>query len=763
MKRIVFLLSIFLMLAGCLENDNTIITNQVVAKGAPVTLDGSAAADNNRDISSYDWTFGDGQGASGKQVVHTYNNVEEYKVALTVTDKNGSTKKYTCTITVYDADKDTSTDTLDLSAMLTPARHAEPVVMTGSQLPAWSRLAAVGYSPSWPAGAGLDAYCDDLIKILASAGDSLSWLTGTDAEKICVALFKWTNIRSAHNGILKVPFDVRKGVPVNQICAFRWDGAKWIEIPVQVDERFPYFLSNTNSIMGTFSSVDQELTYAWDVERWEARPEDELFAQYSGAMPDPVPTLDDDDEISFMASDTGLLAPRNSWPADVMGSSRQQIILKDSLNPAKLQYVYLFLRETGSTFNDREKYPNGYYAIYKREADADQFISRDTFKWDDPEILGSSNTIFGPNLPGYAYDPLQKSDVSNAYPRKYYQNQPYGYAGDRFPRDSVTVMTDNYKWYASGRWMVREMHIRKPGRMGVYGPDLIDRWKGRAFQQTPDSTVSKMGFEDEQINWEANSCLIGERVGPVRAIRETWGADSGTNLTKTEIFYRNAVAYRYRIRVHPIPTDGLYTSWDYNAGTVAKYYNAYHLRGVDIDGKPDELLNELTEIEKLKGETFFIDIPDPTFDLPLAFLRWEQVSGRNDYGSLVYVMEMKGRRSLFNGIISTYYRDDMCFDDGTGDDPVPRPLPGMRQSIDKLNDYRNLPCDQKQGAWGSHGLHLLFFFGSDNLFTSIPINEIDVQQWQFAVPTHKPMPVGRPYAQILRFPLETRTVLQNRF
>ena len=50
----------------------------------------------------------------------------------------------------------------------------------------------------------------------------------------------------------------------------------------------------------------------------------------------------------------------------------------------------------------------------------------------------------------------------------------------------------------------------------------------------------------------------------MRAIREIWGADSGTNVTKTETFYRDAITYRYRVRVHPIPPDGLYTSWDYN-------------------------------------------------------------------------------------------------------------------------------------------------------------------------------------------------------
>lgn len=98
----------------------------------------------------------------------------------------------------------------------------------------------------------------------------------------------------------------------------------------------------------------------------------------------------------------------------------------------------------------------------------------------------------------------------------------------------------------------------------AYGPDLVDRWKGRAFQQSPDSSVSLVGFEDEQVNWEANSSLLGWRSGPVRTIREIWGADSGTNVTKTETFWRDVVWHRYRVRVHPIPPDGLYSSWDYD-------------------------------------------------------------------------------------------------------------------------------------------------------------------------------------------------------
>ena len=204
---------------------------------------------------------------------------------------------------------------------------------------------------------------------------------------------------------------------------------------------------------------------------------------------------------------------------------------------------------------------------YQRDANADEWIDRYSIAADDPEVLGVSNTGYGPNLPGS----VCRTAVSSGYPP-----DPDGTprtSTDRFVRDGVTVSTDTYDWRASGRWMVREIHVAKPAQPGVYGPDLIDRWKGRAFQQSPDSTISLVGFEDEQVNWEANSALLGERVGPLRAIREVWGADSGTNVTKTETFYRDAVTYRYHVRVHPIPPDGLYTSWDYNRNVVSTYYN----------------------------------------------------------------------------------------------------------------------------------------------------------------------------------------------
>ena len=589
------------------------------------------------------------------------------------------------------------------------ARAAEPVVLTGADLPTWSRLPAVGAADPTPPPA--------------------------------------VSVRDAHNGTLTVPPDAREGAPVDEIAAFRWEDGAWVEIPVQVDEVFPYFLANVNSDFSMYSGTDKELTYEWDVESWKLTAGEcrTAYPEGEGAMQDPVATLDDDDEIAFMADEAGAMAPAEApGPAGTTDHDRQQVTLVDPLDPSVTSYAYLFRRPGGSTFDAS----NG-YVRYDRHDDADEWIDRNTFSDADPEKLGSSNTGYGPNLSGtVCTDDPDTPEV-----------ETLRQTTDRFPRDGVTVTTDAYRWEATGRWMIRSMQVAKPGQPGVYGPDLIDRWKGRAFQQSPDSTVSLVGFEDEQVNWEANATLLGERTGPVRAIRETWGADSGTNVTKTETFYRDAVTYRYRVRVHPIPPDGLYTSWDYNAGVATKYFNVLNPEGADIDGINDDQGN----VDEVGGFPAFFDAPDPTFSPPTAIYQWEQVSGAGDTGSLVYTIEPTGPTTFANPAVVPYYRDDKCLDDGTGDDPVARPWPGEASTDQRVQDgyaamagtpYSEVTCDEKQGAWGSHGVHFFVTHDTDNAFTGENTTEIDARQWQFAVPTQAPAAVGEPYGNVVRTPLQ---------
>ena len=633
---------------------------------------------------------------------------------------------------------------------LAAERRVEPVVLTGADLVAWSQLPAQGVGNPYPSGSGN---------------------VGGDGK------------RSPYNGrylhpLGHVPGESAPqnygGAPVEKIVAFRFENGEPVEIPVQVDERFIHFLANGNSSFSFYSGTDEELTYAWTHERWDAKgsqPE----AQYGDAVPDPIAGLDHDDEVVFMASDAGECVAGQVAIDGV--SDVQMVSLIDPLagDTTAAQCVYLGLRSEGSSFND----PDQWYVKYQRAPDADVWLDKLSFCAEDPEKLGSSNPDYGANLDGFVFRDNQVGGLENCFAGKdSADSEDYQFnmieraakAGrwslDRFPSDAMTVSTDTYRLEASGRWMLRDIKVKKSD--GTLGVDLIDRWKGRAFQQSPDSEISLVGFEDEQVNWEANASLLGEKLGPVRAIREIWGADSGTNVTKTETFYRDLVTHRYRVRVHVIPPDGLYTSWDYNRSAMVsddtelngRYYTALRPQGVLIDGVNDDV----GQVDEIFGTPAFFDGSDPLFNVPSGVMTWEQVSGKEDNGSLVYIFEMKGHTSGANTTIIPYYRDDACLDDGTGDDPVRRPWPGNDQTDPKVvNTYNTWAgrelgdsfedCLQRQGAHASHGIHMLVLPESDNAFLPVRSTEVDGQQWQFMVPTDKPQLVAEPYANVVKAPL----------
>jgi hypothetical protein len=56
---------------------------------APLAFDGTPGT--NAPVSSYAWSFGDGQSSDGRNVAHTYSAPGEYTVTLTVTDSFGNT------------------------------------------------------------------------------------------------------------------------------------------------------------------------------------------------------------------------------------------------------------------------------------------------------------------------------------------------------------------------------------------------------------------------------------------------------------------------------------------------------------------------------------------------------------------------------------------------------------------------------------------------------------------------------------------------
>ncbi|MHB8719337.1 MAG: hypothetical protein ACYDAC_10675 [Candidatus Dormibacteria bacterium] len=688
------------------------------------------------------------------------------------------------------------------SGPVVAARASEPVVITGANIPSWSRAAPQGNPAPYPSGVSTQYSANGV------GGDG---------------------VRSAHNGYTVVPQDARTGVNPDQIAAYRWDGSQWSEVPVQVDQMYPFYLANGHSSFSFYSGTSYELTYDWTPnahsvgeESWKqvfggtlgdaadnscnAHYQDpgaagaaELTAaetlqpgasyaavsqptlpgippdDYTKPTPDPVTALNgtsqltDSDQIAMMAGDAGLMAPAGTpQPAGTFANNGQQITITDptaaSDGSAAASYIYLFLQPGGSSYNAS----NGYVSM-SPNADAYQWIDANSFSKGDPEAIGISNQSYGPNIPGMVCvtAPNNPGGVTtpNGVPR---------FSNDRQPRDDFTITTPTYEVQTTGRWMVRQLHVSGPGTTYSYGPNLISRWKGRAFQSSPDSTISVVGFEDEQTNWEMNSALLGWKVGPVRAIREVWGADSGTNVTKTEIYYRDSYDYSYHLRVHPIPPDGLYTSWDFRYGYVNTYYNGRNQQGVPIDGTNSHSVGEVDKLP-VTGQPAYFDTCDPTYDICSAVDNPEEVSGNN--GSMVFVNTLTSPTDATQPAIVPFYEDNACFDDGTGDAPVPRPWPGEASTSSNVQNgyvaywkahgappsttYANLTCAPPtsgqtgyqqpgfdtsttmpfQGAIGELGVHYFFTQDSDHR-----IDEVDADSWVYPVPGSAPANLISPTA-----------------
>ena len=328
----------------------------------------------------------------------------------------------------------------------------------------------------------------------------------------------------------------------------------------------------------------------------------------------------------------------------------------------------------------------------------------------------------------------------------------------------------------------------------MYGPDLVDRWKARAFAQDPGSQTPCCGYEEEDTNWGGSSILLGERKGPVRAVRETWGGDSGTNVIRRESFYRDTMVQKTWLRVHVIPPlDGIYAQWDFNAGKVDRFYNSRNPQGVAIDGRNDEVYgnfddpcnprwerNERSAIDEAYRDVYqsgrlcdvtkalaeatdsdwyhqSVDPGDLTFADANVALGWSEVAGPN--GTIVDRVTSSLTDVSPGGAIQglaavPYYRDDSCFDDGTGSDPGPvMNLRSDNESM-KASDGTDRKCwkpsdgDPKgsdhffQGSIGTHGLHLLFLVDSDNARLTIPTTEI-VSNWQMVDAAGRPGQRGR--------------------
>jgi hypothetical protein len=658
------------------------------------------------------------------------------------------------------------------------ARDSEPVILTGQAFGAWAA----------PANQTAKLPLMDILECPPGVQpEEFRPGTGGGAGGLTSGL---SVNESCHNRYTEPEVDTGDvagtGTPVDRILGFRWEG-RWREVPIQVDEQFTRYLDNSASGFAPYSGQDQHTTYAYDREgfRWQAEdPNDPCVARpESPVATDPVAGLDHNDEVAFMASDAGAAAPSGAGrPPGI--DALQRVAVADPTERGATRYLYVG-RSAGSrrpAFDGT----NG-YVRYQRDANAGFF-----------EFSQSSYDDYGNAPVGMTCDA---------------EGNPTGVIGRRRPRDYATITTDRYRFRYDGRWLMTRVEIaqeptKHKGKKGrgwkartTYGPDLVDRWKARAFAQDPGSQTPCCGFEEEDTNWGGSSTLLGERVGPVRAIRETWGADSGTNVVRRETFYRRELRQKTWLRVHVIPPlDGIYAQWDFNAGRVTRFFNARKPSGVAIDGRNDEVLGNLDdpcqdkydaqsnpndtspidqqyrslyEMFRLCTEPWneyhlSADIPDLSHSEPGATLGWSQVAGR--HGTIVdrydaqYLSQSPG--GLVQGVFAMpYYRDDSCFDDGTGSDPGPKVNLRSGNETDTAADGTKRRCWRPsdglpegsdhfyQGSIATHGLHILLVADSDNARLTVPTTEMVAEQRMVMLQGFRDGRAGEQYGRGFEKPL----------
>ncbi|MFH1726751.1 MAG: LamG-like jellyroll fold domain-containing protein, partial [Elusimicrobiota bacterium] len=89
--------------------------------GIAVAFDGSASADPDGEIVSFDWDFGDGAAGAGPAASHVYPSAGIFAVTLTVSDDDGATGTDTAIVTVRSPDQAIADLAAEVSALALPA------------------------------------------------------------------------------------------------------------------------------------------------------------------------------------------------------------------------------------------------------------------------------------------------------------------------------------------------------------------------------------------------------------------------------------------------------------------------------------------------------------------------------------------------------------------------------------------------------------------------------------------------------------------
>jgi hypothetical protein len=227
---------------------------------------------------------------------------------------------------------------------------------------------------------------------------------------------------------------------------------------------------------------------------------------------------------------------------------------------------------------------------------------------------------------------------------------------------------------------------------------------------------------------------------------------------------------------------------------MKRFYNPRKPEGVPVDGSNDEVFGNLDDpcnANYDKNDTsasdqayrsayrqfqlcrlpyhLSIDMLDPTLSDANASLSWSETAG--PHGTIVDRQSAQVRDLTPGGAAQAafavpYYRDDSCFDDGTGTDPGPKlhlrsgdepstAADGTPRRCWKPEDGLPEGSDHfYQGSIATHGLHLLLVAESDNGRATVPLTEIVGEQRLVVLPGD-PGNVGERYGRGFEKPLVT--------
>src|SRR5262245_10013410 len=136
------------------------------------------------------------------------------------------------------------------------------------------------------------------------------------------------------------------GADPTRVVAFAWDGTNWTQIPVQLDQRD---LVNPGQIYNRPAANWAKLPGGapFEILVYTPPPASPGYASSATYTPsDSNPLVDANDEISFMGSDVGKLAPANANPAGVTAATREAVHATDPLTSGADGFAYLYTSPT---------------------------------------------------------------------------------------------------------------------------------------------------------------------------------------------------------------------------------------------------------------------------------------------------------------------------------------------------------------------------------------------------------------------------------